>query len=544
MIVFNRLFSPQSLVNVDKKDARNSIKRYFIRKWLDSGSENMDYSKNVTYNIRENSRKLILEEYAKVQDIIDKMPEIKPTTPVIEEVANERRQILYKDYFNKLVDELYASKTVNGVVSYQNFLKKQLDKCYILKNYNKCGFTRDFISDKENIVNIMTTEIMDYEKNIPLIMEYVSDSEIFEVLSDKIYYDVFIEKLNGREGLGFDDQYLIFSATISNLLSDYGEIRKYLEPYKTLFDYLRVPNMDSIIKIIRNNISNLCFGFFQCLKIDDLDCKTDIEKTLSTYVLDRIVDANIRKCKDNFKDISKYSKMYEEYGDTILYDNFFKDAINEDNNSTNLSSDLSLESITNIYNRYNKNFNEEPQYLNYVIKNIYNVFTDNVTYKIANFSALYIEDKLEDYFNEYIVYSIWSDWLNDDRSGRSLIEEDKYGFVPIAKSVYGSTKDYLMTLDSNNFLNDKNTKNKKALKSYEMSVKKYKDDIEKKEYVKELINNRLSAFKYKYIVSNGLTEIDKYKYGFHKFLLNYVNNFTQDKLVLLLKALNSFYDKL
>lgn len=516
MDVYSKLFITRSLEDIDISLIRKSIKLYFTKKWIDDNYQLLDYSTKYTEAIKNYTKNWIFNVSNISVDIVT--------------------------YF----DDMISSATLDdGSYCYPKFILNQLNNSYLFRNYEEFLFYKidRANAEKQKSIDKFMVEFNDLEKNIDIIFFNISKDEILSVISDKIFYDV-LSKYVTQNMNTFDSYYRFYKNSIENIVSPLGIDDVEINKYSDLFNYIECPLNDNIKTIIRNNISNICFGFSQIISEESLKVSSDLEIDLSKYVMDRLVESNIEWSKDKLNNLNKFKEMITKYVTEIVPESFFNNNMNDSETSTNIPPAFDQTTVENIYRRYNKVFTVEPEYFNFSIFNIFNILNGKTSFTKSKFNLIFIPEKLEEFFTEYCSYYIWSIWLNDLESERTKNPYDENRLVPLNISNLNTIKEKIKSIYREGLFNIKGSKDKKLIKSFEPfdGSREGLLPIEKKLILRETIGNRLKTFKFVRFTSNGMTEYEKYKYAFFKYLEDLYNSANDDMVNKLIMEINRIYN--
>lgn len=516
MDVYSKLFITRSLEDIDISLIRKSIKLYFTKKWIDDNYQLLDYTTKYTEAIKNYVRNWIHSSPNINADIVT--------------------------YF----DDMINSATLDdGSYCYPKFIFNQLNNSYLFKNYEDFLFYKiDRANiEKQKVIDKFIKEFDDLEKNIDIIFFNISKEEILSVISDKIFYDV-LSKYITQTTTTFESYYRSYKNSIENIVSPLGIDDIEIDKYSDLFDYIENSLDNEIKTIIKNNISNICFGFSQVISEKSLNVDSDLEVDLSNYILDRMIASNVEWSKDKINNLDKFKEMILKYATEILPESFFDNNMNDSETSTNIPPAFDQMSIESIYRRYNKIFIDEPEYFNFSIYNIYNILNEKGGFVKANFNFIFIPEKLDEFFSEYCSYYIWLLWLEDFETSRCINILDSNGLVPLNMSSINNIKEKIKLIYREGLFNIKESKDKRLVKSFESfdGSREGLLPIEKKIILKDTITNRLKTFKFVRFTSNGLTEYEKYRYVFFKYVESLYNNVNEDILNNLIVGINKLYD--
>lgn len=512
---YSQILLSNKLDTIDKTLVRKSIKMFFARKWIDDNYQLLSYSDTYIESIKNYTRNWI----------------------------DKNNSINIDDMFNRFIDSPLLS---DGTYCFPKFLKFQLDELYIFKNCEYLTFYKlDNINNvRSKLTQIFETELQHLETNIDLIFFHISIEEMLTIISDKILYDVLTNYSNQNDT--FESFFRSYKNSLENIISPLGSDSIEIEKYENLINYIGC-SLDNKLKTqIRNNISNICFGFSQIIDDKSLNINSEIQKDLSYYVMDRMVSSNIEWSKDKLNNIAKFRNMIDSFITEIIPKSFFGDNMNDSETSTNIPNAFDQHEIETIYRKYNKNFLDEPEYFNFSISNIFNILMGNVTFVKSKFNSIFIPDKLDDFFYEYCSYYVWSIWLDDFESQRTDNTIDVNGLVPQDLSTVQNLKNKIKQIYKDGLFSIKESKDKRLIKSFS-SIDGSNSGllpIEKKLILRENINNRLKTFKYVRFTLNGLTEYEKYKYPFFNYVENLYNNANEEILNTMILDINSFYDSI
>lgn len=517
MYAYSNFLFLKNSEEIYKSNIRKSIKFFIIRKWIDSGYPIFDH-------------KISLSDIMK--------------TYTISIINNNLINLNVDKIFDDMID---SASEENGEKNFTKFIFDQLGKSYIYKNLTVNNFYNidRIINNRDKLLNEFRKEINELESLSSILFNNISKQELMIVLSDVIFYEVY-SKYYSESISSLDDQFLIFKNSIENILSPLGVDEEIINKYENLLSIFGI-ELDNDIKIcIKNNISNLCFGFNQLLTDKEMGIKNDFERNLSYYILDRLIYTNMDYLKNSLFNINLYRDMINKYSFEFLEDSFFSNNMNKSEFDTNIPPAFNQNEIETIYLRYNKIFIEEPEYFNLALINIYNNFSGSGGYSKSNFNSIFIPDKLNDFFYEYCSYYVWSTWLDDFESQRTDNSIDINGLVPQDLSTVQNLKNKIKQIYKDGLFSIKESKDKRLIKSFNPIDGSNSGllPIEKKLILRENINNRLKTFKYVRFTLNGLTEYEKYKYPFFNYVENLYNTANEETINTMISNINSFYDSI
>lgn len=393
---------------------------------------------------------------------------------------------------------------------------------------------KSFIDNKYIILNSLHSENIEINKCL--------NSTIKSVEIGYMTYDGETPLLTSN-----DNYNLIYKDIIFNFISTSAINDDKIIAYTDLFTLIGEDNIENTKMKIYNYISNTFYGMNLRYKDEVFDFASDIEKDLSYYIIDTLLNTTFDYSKSFYTNDMKYAELKGKFKEDLLNDIFFENINIGNETSSSLSTIFIVQRIDEIYNRYNKSFANEPEHFNNALQNIKNVYLSISKLNKANFNSLFIPEKLTEFFNEFCIYVLWYDWLSTDNPTRSAITEDTNGFVPSEKSTISYVKPLIEKCITNNFLSIDEFKPSKEeiLNIYNVSNfdKSQPFEIQKLNLISN-IRLRIESFKYVKFTLNGLTEYDQYELEFYKYVMRLYNNIDQSTINRVAKELNDFYNNL
>lgn len=345
-----------------------------------------------------------------------------------------------------------------------------------------------------------------------------------------------------------DDYSLIFKDIINNFISTAGLFNSKIDAYTDLFTFIK-ENDHEIAKVkIYNYISNTFYGMNLRYKDSVFNYTSDLEKELSYYVIDVILNSTFDYSKSYYTNENKYAELIGKFKEDLLNEIFFKNINIGNESNSSLSAVFSLQRINEIYNRNNKSFANEPEHFNNALQNLKNIYLNIPILRKSNFNYIFIPEKLNSFFDEFCIYVLWADWLSTNSNTKSAIKEDVNGLVPLEKSTIAYIKPLIEKCIKNNFLTIEEIEpTQQEIKSIYSKVSNF-DKSQPIEIQKlNILNNlklRIESFKYVKFTLNGMTEYEQYKLEFYKYIINLYKTLDQDTINRVAKELNDFYDSL
>ena len=386
MNTFSKLQTISGLSQVTRTNVKNSIKRYLIKMWIKNGSSILDYSGSLTDNIINYSKTLL--------------PKLKPS--------------LSED-LDTMITRLNSYKTDSeGSLSYPKFLIYKMSEGYILSDIYEFQFHRDFNSTiiaelKEYIIE----SINNIYNDINTYIDNISPDEVLEGIADIIFeesYSVqYINTVNDENlihvntseertlrpripenklitladgGINLKDfRNEIYTKALakcytdmcSPLSSNKNKLDEFNAFFKLINPLLETYTDKDKIKIY-NRLSYLALGMPLFFEDRYLNIKENINKDLNYIIIDKMIYTCIIKSMNNYNNINNYISLFQNIMEKYVYDNYFSIIKNENESDAIINPLIDKSAIENVYKRYNKTFNNEPEIYNKMVNHLIKLY--------------------------------------------------------------------------------------------------------------------------------------------------------------------------
>lgn len=502
---FGKLYLIGGLNNIEEECINSSIRNYFLFEWIKNGCIKYSQTNNFKNDVIFFAKDFVTSNKLTIDNLI------------------EEQLLLIKNSFK-----------INNVLSYQKFLFNLFDSSTLFIRYYNIDFKNE-LTDSE--INSIKTKFMksinNMDKNYNIFFSKLTFEDLATSISDFIFIDKYktkIERLASINSLTYLDYFNSLNDTVLELTSPLGLYKnEFIEKYTTIFEdnnlsinnylfiyYNRISQVSSFVNFRKKDISNLINDNFL------LD--------LSSYIIDRLIFSVMSSTENIYNNKLNYLNFRYKEDANIFNEIFFDNVIKENLDDTNIDSVFDILIVENIYRRYNKEFNVEPEHFNMairVVKNIYNY--NSVTPLISKINI----DKLEVLFDEYICYNIWKLWLESEDSEKTTLSSDTNSLVPLSLSIPESLKAELCEIRHEGIM-DVKTKSKKN---------PFTSSIDKDKII-DNINERILKFKKMRLEEKSLLFNNEYKILFYMYMNTYINKFNLTNLNELIIELNSFYDSI
>lgn len=386
MNTFSKLQTISGLSQITRNNVKNSIKRYLIKMWIKNGSSILDYSGSLTDNIINYSKVLL--------------PKLKPS--------------LSKD-LDTMITRLNSYKTDSeGSLSYPKFLIYKMSEGYILSDIYELQFHRDFNSTvitelKEYIIETINNIYNDINTYI----DNISPDDVLEGIADIIFEESYsIQYINivNNENLIYIDtsenknirtkmpeNKLITLADGGTNLKDFrNEIytKALAKCYTDMCSPLssnknKLDEFNAFFKLINplletytdkdktkiyNRLSYLVLGMPLFFEDRYLNIKEKINKDLNYIIIDKMIYTCIIKSMNNYNNINNYISLFQNIIEKYTYDNYFSIIKNENESDAIINPLIDKSAIENVYKRYNKTFNDEPEIYNKMVNHLIKLY--------------------------------------------------------------------------------------------------------------------------------------------------------------------------
>lgn len=560
MQCFTKLFVLTSLDRIQKSTIKQGLKKYFLKRYLEENYQKLDFSANLLDDTANFAHEWI-------HDCIEKGT-----------LEQNIRDILTKLENSKL--------DVNRNPSYIKFLYTQLTNGYMFMEYYPFQFDMTF-EEKENVIRFIKDTLINLHKNNFVIFDNISQDELMDALADIALNKQMFNNFNDLGGFILADEFHtaadervvdsnntsllvkgrfdinaeygnelyqnIAVASLVDLISPLGKARNVLTTdFNNILQAVDITITPDLQQIFYNHISNRLL-FMNLIESDTkYALQSDISKDLFKYISDVMIREAMEFSGDYYNKIDKtqtkyFRKLVDMFRSDYLPLAFFNEVANEDPSSTNLSPKFNRAQIDNIYRRYNKTFDAEPQHFNQTIYRMKEVLCNEDRIPVSKYNNQFTPIKMNQFFDDYIKFKIYSTWLNDTGSPRSSLDMDKYHLIPEEYSSIESVKSLLNNILLDDFTSHEKTEADKDIKkAYNLKSGSLNGMLQTRVVMtlKDALIKRLDGYYWYNFHLNKFKDKRKINNEFYRYLNRYINEFDESSLNNIIESLNSEYDHL